>query len=419
MIQREILKKIKPWLGKDKILIIKGARQVGKTYLLQEIKKDLEKSGAKVAYILADEIDNKPVLKSSATLELYLRQYFNFPNEFIYLMIDEFQVINEAGLLLKNIFDKYKGKIQLIVSGSSALEINQNSEYLTGRAIHFNVDRVSFKEYFDYKEGISAKRYELAKFKELEVFFETFKPKLELGLGEYLSFGGYPEVLTSKNIEAKEAVLKSIIQTYIDKDIINQLHVENVTGFNNLIKILSGQIGRLVNSNELANTANISINTLKKYLKILVGTYVIDLVTPYFKNIRSEISKMPKVYVLDIGIRNYLLRSFNAVLDGQGEIIENFSYNTLLTQYAKEYLHFYRTSGGGEIDFVIEAKNNKLILCEVKYRNKATVPVIMKNFEERYGKAAQKLIITKNLLKQDEDVYFLPAALLPFVDFNF
>lgn len=416
MIQREIIQKIKHWLGKEKILIIKGARQVGKTYLLKEIiKKDLENTGAKVAYLPADEIDNKPILKSSASLELYLEQYFNFPNEFVYLMIDEFQAIEEAGLLLKNIFDKHKNKIQLIVSGSSALEINKNSEYLTGRAIHFNIDRVNFKEYFDYREKINAKRYELSQFNELKVFFETFKLKLELSLGEYLSYGGYPEVLTTQNAEEKEDVLKSIIKTYIDKDIINQLNIENVTGFNNLIKILAGQIGQLTNNNELANTANISINTLKKYLEILVGTYIIDLVTPYFKNIRSEISKMPKVYILDIGIRNYLLRSFNMNLDGQGAVIENFVYNTLLVQYAKECIHFYRTSSGAEIDFVIEDKNNKLTICEVKYRNKINTPVIMKNFEERYNNVGKKLIITKDLLKVENNVYFIPAALLPFV----
>ena len=333
-------------------------------------------------------------------------------------MIDEFQAIEEAGLLLKNIFDKHKNKIQLIVSGSSALEINKNSEYLTGRAIYFNVDRVNFKEYFDFREAVDIKRYNLAEFEKYKVFFETFHSKLELSIREFLAYGSYPEVITTQGVEEKKIVLQSIIKTYIDQDIINQLNIENVTGFNNLIKILAGQIGQLVNSHELSNTANISINTLKKYLEILVGTYIIDLVTPYFKNIRSEISKMPKVYVLDVGIHNYLLRSFDAGSDGQGGIIENFVYNTLLSQYSKERVHFYRTSGGAEIDFVIEDKNNKLMLCEVKYRNKVNVPAIMKNFKKRYKNVGNKLIITKNLLKKENDVYFIPATLLPFVDFK-
>lgn len=416
MINREILDKIRPWLGKEKILIIKGARQVGKTYLLKEIKKDLEAKGKKVAYLFADDLDNKPILKSLAAIELYLEQYHNFPNEFLYLMIDEFQVLPEAGLLLKNIFDKHKDKIQLIVSGSSSLDINKNSEYLTGRAIHFNIERINFKEFFDFKENISTKRYKPDNFKELETFYKTFKSKLDLSLNSYLSYGAYPEVLTTQAAEEKEEILKSIIKTYIDKDIINQLNIENVAGFNNLIKILAGQIGQLVNSQELANTANISINTLKKYLEILSGTYIIDLVRPYFKNIRSEISKMPKVYILDIGIRNYLLRSFSVSTHVQGEVMENFIYTALLAQYAKEYIHFYRTNGGAEIDFVIEDKNNELTLCEAKCRNKIKVPVIMKNFAERYGNVGKKLIVTKDILKKENGIYFVPASLLPFLD---
>jgi len=112
------------------------------------------------------------------------------------------------------------------------------------------------------------------------------------------------------------------------------------------------------------------------------------------------------------------LRTFEVDLDSQGEVIENFVYNTLLAQYNKEYIHFYRTSGGSEIDFVIEDKNNKLMLCEVKHRNKVVVPVAMKNFQERYDNVGRKLIITKDLLKKENDIYFIPAILLPFVTFK-
>jgi hypothetical protein len=127
---------------------------------------------------------------------------------------------------------------------------------------------------------------------------------------------------------------------------------------------------------------------------------------------------MPKVYILDIGIRNYLLRSFGAQPAVPGEVMENFVYNTLVSRYAKEYIHFYRTTGGAEIDFVIEDKNNKLTLCEVKYRNKVFEPVIMRNFQERYDNAGRKFIITKEILKKDNEVYFIPAMLLPFVEFE-
>lgn len=420
MIKREVAEKIYHWLGKDKILILNGARQVGKTVLLEQIKKELVKrnQNSVVVYLLADDIENESILGSPASLELYLKQFYNFPSRHIYLIIDEFQVIDQAGLFLKNLFDKYKGKIQLIVSGSSSLEIAKSSEFLTGRAIHFDITRITFKEYFDFISQTETKKIKLAAFSELELFYQTFRPKLETALKEYLIFGGYPEVITTKGFDDKKTVLKSIIKTYIEKDIINFLKVENVSGFNNLTKILSSQIGNLVNANELSNTTNLSINTLNKYLNILVGTYIFNLATPYYKNIRGETSKMPKSYILDFGIRNYLLRSFNREnFAVEGSVVENFVYLTLLSQFAKDYLHFYRTVSGAEIDFVIEKENGKNILCEVKYSSKASVPLAMKNFQKKYPDLVdEKIIITKDLLKKDDDVYYLPAALLPFAE---
>lgn len=415
MIKREIFNNILPWLGKEKILILKGARQVGKTYLMTEIKEYLENDKNQVIYLLADNPDNKNIFSSLTNLKFYLEKYTNFPNQFIYLMIDEFQVINEPGLFLKNIFDAYKNKIQLIVSGSSALAINKNSEYLTGRAIHFNIDRISFKEYFDYKEGINNNYINIDNLDQLKLFWQNFEKKLNLYFKDYISFGSYPEVIITKNIDQKEIILKSIIKTYIEKDIINQLKIENIDGFNDLIKVLASQIGQLVNKQEISNTINLSINTLNKYLEILVGTYIINLVKPYYKNIRTEISKMPKVYLLDMGIYNYLLRSFTMDLSSRGEVIENFIYKSLLNSYSKEYIHFYRTVSGSEIDFVIEDDNNKLTIYEVKYRNKIQVPLAIKNFSNKFDNLNKKIIITKNELKKEKDIYFIPALLFPFI----
>ena len=419
MIKREIIKKICPWLGKDKILILNGARQVGKTVLLEQIKKELIKKdqNSAVVYLLADEIENESIFKSPASLELYLKQFYDFPSRKIYLMIDEFQVIDQAGLFLKNLFDKHKDKMQLIVSGSRSLEIAKSNEFLTGRAIHFNIARITFKEYFDFIYQAETKKMTLADFKELELFYQTFQLKLELALKEYLIFGGYPEVITTKKFNDKKIVLKSIVKTYLEKDIVNFLKVENVSGFNNLTKILSSQIGNLVNANELSNTTNLSINTLNKYLNILIGTYIFNLATPYYQNVRSEISKMPKAYILDLGMRNYLLRSFDHEnFIAEGSVIENFVYLSLLSQFQKDYLHFYRTVSGAEIDFVIEKENKKNILCEVKYRSKVTVPLAMKNFQKRYPDLVdEKIIVTKDLIKKENNVYYLPAVLLPFV----
>ena len=420
MIKREIIEKIRPWLKKEKILILNGARQVGKTTILKMLKKELEKdSQFQVVYLLADDLWNKEIFNSVSSLELYLKQFHGFGKKKIYLIIDEFQVINNAGLFLKNIFDKHKDKIQLIVSGSSSLEINKNSEFLTGRAIHFNIERINFKEYFDYISKSDIKRISLNSFSDLENFYNIFKLKLDIAMSEYLVFGAYPEVITTNTIGDKKTILKSIVKTYIEKDIINHLNVENINGFNNLIKILSSQIGQMINSHEISNTISLPANTLKKYLDILIGTYIYSLLTPFYKNVRSEISKMPKGYVMDLGIRNYLLRDF--VFDNNtanGAVIENFVYLSLASQFDKEYLHYYRTISGSEIDFIIEKDNAKKILCEVKYRSKINIPLAFKNFENKYGgEIDKKIIISKDLIKKERDVYFLPASLINFINF--
>lgn len=420
MIKREILPQILHWVGKEKILILKGARQVGKTTLLKQIIEEINRTKPSVStvYLRADDTGNAQYLQSTATLEEYLKRNHGFPLRFAYVFIDEFQTIPNAGLFLKNIFDAHKGKLQLIVSGSSSLEITKNTEFLTGRSIDFDISRISFREYFNYENRSSIQAVPLSHFDEIELFYKTYSDSINLRFKEYLAFGGYPEVITTVQHKDKEVILESIIKTYIEKDIAGFLNIENITGFNNLVKILADQIGNLVNLSEISTTTTLSRNTAEKYLDVLVGTYVFNLITPFYRNIRSELTKMPKVYALDIGIRNYFTRSFDADHQLDGHLIENFVYLELLHQCKKDRIHFYRTIGGAEIDFVIEGAGDSVILGEVKYRPKASIPVAMKNFTARYpNTASKKIIFTKNVLKKDTDnTVFLPVDLLPFVD---
>ncbi len=422
MIKREILPHILHWIGKEKILILKGARQVGKTTLLKQVIDEISKrnTDTSIAYLRADNSEDSQFLQSTAILEEYLKRLHGFPEKYVYLFIDEFQIIDNAGMFLKNIFDKYKENLQIVVSGSSSLEITKNTEFLTGRSIDFDISRITFREYFNYENQSNIEQIPLNNFDELKLFYETFAQKIDIQFKEYLSFGGYPEVITTVEHADKETILNSIVKTYIEKDIAGFLKIENITGFNNLLKILSAQIGNLVNLSEVSNTTTLSRNTAEKYLSVLIGTYVFNLVTPYYKNIRSELSKMPKVYTLDIGICNYFTRSLYADNRLNGSIIENFVYLHLLDQYKKDDIHFYRTIGGSEIDFVIENQENTVILGEVKYRTKTTLPVAMKNFIARYpNSTTHKIIFTKDTLSQNTNgVIFLPAQLLPFTDIS-
>ncbi len=239
--------------------------------------------------------------------------------------------------------------------------------------------------------------------------------QLNLLFNDYLVFGGYPEVVTTEEIEKKKIILESIIKTYLEKDIVQFLRIENISAFNNLSKILASQIGSLVNVNELSNTVNCAVNTTKKYLDVFIGTYIFEFMTPYFCNIRAEISKMPKVYILDFGIKNYLLRRFslNGIIEGND--VENFIYLVFLERFSKQRVHFYRTISGSEIDFVIEKDNGKILLCEVKFRSKVKSPTPVKKFIQKYPEICDtKVVITKDILKMEDGFLYIPAVIFPF-----
>ena len=234
---------------------------------------------------------------------------------------------------------------------------------------------------------------------------------------DYITYWAYPEVVSVNNIYEKETIINQIIETYIQKDIIDFLNIENIRAFNDLIKILSSNIWNLVNINEISSTINVSMQTVNKYIDILEWTFVFSRVKPFYKNTRKELSKMPKIFVEDLSIKNYSLREFDSLskkIDLWMEV-ENFVYTELRKIYKKDQIFFYRTVSKAEIDFIIEDGFESYIPIEVKYRNKVWLPKVMKNFVGNYN-VTKKIIITKDILQKEEDVYYIPACILSFIN---
>jgi len=188
------------------------------------------------------------------------------------------------------------------VSGSSSLEITQNSEFLTGRKVDFEIDGISFFEYITYASPLIYKKCTLD-----EIFEMGFNvDDIKIHLLNYLNYGSYPEVLITTNVEKRKIILKEIISTYVSKDIAGFMKVAEIGSFNNLLKLLASQIGNLVNKSETGNVLQLDHRKLNHFLDILSGTYVINLLSPFFTNTRKEISKMPKVYFNNLSVVNYL-----------------------------------------------------------------------------------------------------------------
>lgn len=419
MIKRtNYISEIEKWVWKEKILILKWARQVGKTTLMKELEKNLILKWEKTAFLFADDFSKNNIFKWVESLIYFLNQEHDLRNVKwkFFLFIDEFQYIKNPGLFLKNIFDKYKDKIQIICSWSSSLEITKNTEFLTWRNIEFYIDKINYKEFSEYKFW-RILNFNLKNFSELEDFFNFYKEDLERNFLEYLSFWWYPEIITSNTREEKIQILNSIYKNYIEKDIINFLNIENIKWFNDLIKILSSQIWNLMNKNEISSTIWISRITLDKYLDILKWTFIFNYIPPYYSNIRKELSKMPKVFWEDLWIINFSLwQNLNLKnLINIWWIVENFIYRELNYKNILNKTYFYQTISKAEIDFIYERFDKKIDIIEVKYRNKIKTPLIFKNFEENYKNILdKKIIITKDSLSFENWIYFIPACLFLF-----
>ena len=415
-IQRKIFSEIKNQIGSNKILILRWPRQVGKTTLMKQLQNTLKTQNT--VFLSLDNLDLSNKIQTPSDLFNYLKFEYSYDkSKKLYLFLDEFQNIKQSWLFLKNIYDEHEN-IKLICSWSSSLEITKNTEFLTWRKFVFDISSFNFSEYLHAK---SFKNYNIkfnikTDFDKLESFNSTYKYELKWYFYEYLLIWWYPDVVLSSNKD-RQYIIKDIVDTYIKKDITQFLKIENVLAFNNLVKLLSSRIWNLINKTEINWIIWTSINTLNKYIDILIWTYVFSFVSPYYSNVKKEIVKMQKVFCNDLWMRNYLLygKIEKLPISDIWKLVENFIYNELsnMDNYS---LNIYQTISKSEIDFIFSKNYNKLIPIEVKYRNKVNFPTAIKNFEKRYKKKIdKKIIFTKNIIKKNSNTYYIPSYLIPFV----
>lgn len=353
------------------------------------LKEYLEKSGEKTVFLNLDIEQDKEFFISQSRLIKKIELGLGKQKGFVF--IDEIQRKDDAGLFLKGIYDMnlpYK----FIVSGSGSVELKEKiHESLVGRKRIFELSTLSFEEFINFKTGY---RYE----DRLADFFSVETEKIYELLEEYLSFGGYPRIALEEKLNEKLKLINEIYQSYIERDISYLLKIHKTEAFSNLVKIMAAQIGNLVNLNELSSTLGISVKTLKEYLWYLEKTFILQRISPYFKNIRKEITKSSISYFYDLGLRNFASGEFGSLKD-KGFIFQNFIFNILRekTRISSSKICFWRTKDKAEIDFVIDL-GKALIPIEVKYK-KLTAPVIpraLRSFIERY-KPEKALIINLNL----------------------
>ena len=374
--KRTLLNKIISFADGREVIVITGMRQVGKTSLIKLVLENLPDSTPSFYLDLEDmnllEICNKGANSLVAYLNLFGADF----TRRLIVAIDEIQYLQNPSNLLKLLHDHHPN-IKLIVSGSSSLEIRSKfSDSLAGRKALFELDTLSFSEFIQFRDQkaltVKANAGSL-----MDVvangsneYAMLVAAILEPHLSDYLAWGGFPGVTLHAEAERKQSLLKDIHTSYIRKDIKDIANIEDVMGYNRLLQLLAGQCGNLVNIHELSGTVGLSINTVKKYLFLLEQTYILTLLRPWHSNQRKELTKMPKVYFNDIGLRNIARGTINPHVPHDGAQIENFVFCELKKRFIpNETLFFWRTSGGAEVDFIAVQQDGRPLAIEVKEGN--------------------------------------------------
>ena len=368
LVKRDSFDDLIKCLKKSEILILIGARQVGKTHLMIELEKFAKAKKKKTKYFnLEIPEDSRYFNQDLVSL------YKDITKNTDFIFIDEFQYFENASSLFKAIFDDRKLKVKIIASGSSSLEMHKHlKESLAGRKIEKHIFPLSFSE-----------------FKQVKKTFET-----------YLIYGGLPGLMHLKTNDQKIDLLDNLVATYILKDIKSLIKEENIPAFNRLIYILADTQAQIVSVSSLSRELMLSNKTAEHYLAILEQTFVLYPLYSFSQNLSNELKKSKKYFLFDNGIRNSIISDFSLLKarSDKGLLYESYVHNTLRMRAPKNSeIRFWRTKDGSEIDFIY-IKNRKPSIIEVKSKLKQMlIPKAFEHFLRSYPNTENCFVINENI----------------------
>lgn len=347
-INRSLYAEIKNWLFKGKVVILYGARQVGKTTLVKKIMGDYENT----LYLNCERFKVKEILESNN-----LEQIRSYLGDHKLIIFDEAQKITGIGNLLKLLHDTYPD-YQIIATGSSSFELsNEITEALTGRNIKFVMFPLSLSE--------------------LSTEFSPFE--IDEKLEGFLRFGMYPDLINRPEKE-KSTLLDMLSTDYLFRDILKHENLKQPDLLIGILKAIALQLGSEVSFRELSNLLKTSVETLQRYLEILERSFVLFHLTSFSRNLRNELARKRKYYFYDTGIRNSIIQNVNVLTNRNdvGGIWENFCIveriKCMQKAGARANYYFWRTYQQNEIDF-IEETGGKLKAWEFKWNPSAKVKI--------------------------------------------
>ena len=383
MFYRKIYQELLEHAKKKEFTILIGARQTGKSTLLKQIAEKLIADGETVVSL---NLERKNILlELNENPESVLKYVIENATRKTFLLIDEIQYLDNPTNFLKLLYDEYSDSIKIIATGSSAFYIDRKfSDSLAGRKKIFELKTLEFEEFLQFKNQEKQLK-DLQLLRTGEIQKSVFEEQLWTLLEEYIIFGGYPAVVLENKTADKIEFLQEIRDAFIKRDIL-EAGITDETKFYNLLILLAGQTGNLLNSNELSNTLRLTNVHTDNYLYVLQKCFHISLVKPFSQNLRKELTKMPKIYFNDLGLRNVLINYFAPLEQraDKGALLENYVYRRLSEQYSRDQIKFWRTADGNEVDFVIEETGFNGKAIEVKFQAKDGNLSKYKKFMEAY-----------------------------------
>ena len=369
MVPRKLQPEIESALGKQKVSLLLGARRVGKTALLQNI---FEKNKQYSLWLNGEDADVQKILENR-TIANYQRLLQNKS----LLIIDEAQFVPDIGRKAKLMIDNIS-PLHIILTGSSAFDVQQAGEPLVGRTITYHLYPIAQME------------------------LNENPLQIQQNLEERLLLGSYPELFGMDTLNEKQQYLLELINTYLLKDILVFESIRNPQKLKDLLTLLAYQTGHEVSLEELGKQLSLSKNTVERYLDLLSKVFVIYNRRGFSRNLRKEVSKNQRWYFFDNGIRNGLINNFSQLILRQdiGQLWENYLLSERIKKnaYARRLVnsYFWRTYDQQEID-LIEEENASLTAFECKWKDtKTKTPVA---FRKAYPDASFQVVSQDNYVE--------------------
>ncbi len=350
MIARDLFLRIQKWMFQGKIIVLYGARQVGKTTMARMI---LEKYPEKKHLFLhCEDLFIQSSIPKKSVIEL--KSFFGDAD---IVVLDEAQTIPNIGKILKVFHDAFP-EVQMIATGSSSFDLaNSLAEPLTGRSLEFTLYPFSLHEILSVHSTL----------------------QIQSNLQKYILYGMYPEIVLKDGEIAKE-LLKDLSSKYLFRDILSFEGIKNSGLVFNILQAISYQLGNEVSYTELANTVGSNKNTVERYIHILEKSFILFTLPSLARNQRNEIRKTKKIYFYDTGIRNALINNFSdlSLRNDKGALLENFFIAEMWKRkrnFGKtETFYFWRTYAQQEIDLILEHDGN-FEAFEVKWNTQKKVKI--------------------------------------------